>query len=117
MRDKRKEDAKRVMRGMKKWEWRGLEDGLREMGLIVEEGTYIDICTECCKTISNITEGAGRGGEGGAGRGGEGGAGRGGEGGAGGGEEEVLTEGVEKMELVNESMYIIDNCTEYHKTI
>ena len=109
MRDKRKEDAKRVMRGMKKWEWRGLEDGLREMGLIVEEGTYIDISTECCKTISNITEGAGRGGEGGAGRGGEGGAG--------GGEEEVLTEGVEKMELVNESMYIIDNCTEYHKTI
>ena len=24
-------------------------------GLIVEEGTYIYICTECCKTISNIT--------------------------------------------------------------
>ena len=116
MRDKRKEDARRVMRGMKKWEWRGLEDGLREMGLIVEEGTYIDICTECCKTVSNITEGAGRGGEGGAGRGGEGGAGGGRDGGAG-GEEEVLTEGVEKMELVNESIYIIDNCTEYHKTI
>ena len=117
MRDKRKEDARRVMRGMKKWEWRGLEDGLREMGLIVEEGTYIDICTECCKTISNITEGAGRGGEGGAGGGRDGGAGGGRDGGAGGGEEEVLTEGVEKMELVNESMYIIDNCIEYHKTI
>ncbi len=77
------------------------------MGLIVKEGTYINICTECCKTICNIIEGAGRG---------DGGAGGGRDGGAGGGEEEVLTEGVEKMELVNESMYI-DNCTEYHKTI
>ena len=31
-----KKDAERVMKGMKKWEWRGLKEGLRKMGLLGE---------------------------------------------------------------------------------
>ena len=32
----RKKDAERVMKGMTKWEWKGLEEGLRKMGLLGE---------------------------------------------------------------------------------
>ena len=41
--ENRKRDAERLLKGMKRWEWRGLEEGLRKMGLSssekVEQGT------------------------------------------------------------------------------
>ena len=33
VRERRKKDAERVMRGMQGWEWKGLEAGLAEMGI------------------------------------------------------------------------------------
>ena len=36
MREGRKEDCVRVMRGMRKWQWRGLEEGLRALGILLD---------------------------------------------------------------------------------
>ena len=36
VREGRKEDCVRVMRGMRKWQWRGLEEGLRAMGILLD---------------------------------------------------------------------------------
>ena len=42
----RKRDAERVMRGMKSWEWQGLEGSLAEMVVIVE-GMFQIVTTKC----------------------------------------------------------------------
>ena len=39
VREGRKEDCVRVMRGMRKWQWRGLEEGLRALGILLD-GMY-----------------------------------------------------------------------------
>ena len=36
VREGRKEDCMRVMRGMRKWQWRGLEEGLRALGILLD---------------------------------------------------------------------------------
>ena len=52
IRENRKRDAVRVMRGMKRWELRGLEAGLEEMGVVV--GGLFQIVTTKCIAIYNM---------------------------------------------------------------
>ena len=36
VREGRKEDCVRVMRGMRQWQWRGLEEGLQLLGILLD---------------------------------------------------------------------------------
>ena len=55
VKENRKKDAERVLRGMKKWEYEGLEEGLRKMGLLRSEGS--EVGEEHERVAGTVTEG------------------------------------------------------------
>ena len=43
LKENRKKDAERVLKGMKRWEWRGLEGELRKMELLKESNEMVEM--------------------------------------------------------------------------